>query len=66
MKRVVWRKSRHSDKAFMWRFVPNIRKLHNFQESLEYGSIECPRDVFITHPLYMVYMENCKCTQEGT
>ena len=42
--------SRHFDKAFIRRFVLDIRKLHNFQELSELSNDECPRDVFIRTP----------------
>ena len=44
------KESRHFDKAFIRRFVLDIRKLHNFQELSELSNDECPRDVFIRTP----------------
>ena len=46
--------SRHFDKAFIRRFVLDIRKLRNFQELSELSNDECPRDVFIRTPLEVI------------
>ena len=48
------KESRHFDKAFIRRFVLDIRKLHNFQELSELSNDECPRDVFIRTPLGVI------------
>ena len=39
------KESRHFDKAFIRRFVLDIRKLRNFQELSELSNDECPRDI---------------------